>query len=108
MKALSKIWHLLGRHKYLITIAAFLLIICVLDENNLMRRADHLREIRELEEEIEKYRQQYERDSRRLQELTTDPDELEKVAREKYFMKSENEDVYIFEEDLDEKQKMRK
>ena len=108
MKALGKIWHFLGKHKYLITIAAFLLIICVLDENNLMRRADHLRQIRELEEEIEMYRQQYERDSRRLQELTTNPDELEKVAREKYYMKNENEDVYIFEQDLDDKHKTSK
>ena len=28
------------------------------------------------------------------------PEELEKVAREKYLMKKENEDIYIFEEDL--------
>lgn len=47
------------------------------------------------------YRDQYEKDSRTLKELTTHPEELEKVAREKYLMKKANEDIFVFEEDLD-------
>lgn len=78
-----------------------MLIIGVLDEeNSLIQRFSHWREIRTLNTEIEHYRKQYERDSRELKELTSNPEELEKVAREKYLMKKENEDIYIFEEDL--------
>ena len=91
---------LIRRNKYLITIGAFLLIICVLDENNLMRRAEHIREIRELKSEIQMYRDKYEADNERLLEITNDPNELEKIAREKYFMKKENEDIYVFEKDM--------
>ena len=58
------------------------------------------REIHELNKEIERYRKQYEEDSKTLKEITSNPKELEKVAREKYLMKQENEDIYIFEEDL--------
>ena len=83
MQKLLRIWNLISRHKYLITIVAFLLIIGVLDENSLIRRIGHWHEITT------------------LKELTTHPDELEKVAREKYLMKKPNEDIYIFEEDMD-------
>lgn len=105
MKVLKNIWFFIGRHKYLITIALFLLIICVLDENNLMRRSEHIKEIRELKSEIQKYRDQYEHDNTRLQMLNKDDEELEKIAREKYFMKRENEDIYIFEKDLKKSKK---
>lgn len=44
--------------------------------------------------------EKYEEDSKTLKEITTNREELEKVAREKYFMKKENEDIFIFEEDL--------
>ena len=42
-----------------------------------------------------------EKSSEELKELTSNPEMLEKVAREKYLMKKPNEDIYIFEEDLD-------
>lgn len=89
------------RHKYMITILVFVLIIGVLDDNSLIRRVFHWREIRELNTEIERYRSQYEEDSRALKELTSNPEALEKIAREKYKMKKADEDIFIFEEDLE-------
>jgi cell division protein FtsB len=53
-------------------------------------------EIATLNSEIERYRTQFDNDTERLQELTENPEALEKVAREKYFMKRPNEDVFIF------------
>lgn len=90
------------QHKYMITVGLFVLIIGVLDENSLIRRISHWNEIRELNAEIERYRKQYEEDSETLRELTSNPEALEKIAREKYRMKRENEDIYVFESDLDE------
>lgn len=98
MEKLRRAWEYIRLHKYLITIVAFLLIIGFLDENNLIRRFSHQREINELKFEIAKYKKQYEEDSKTLKELTTNPEVLEKVAREKYLMKKQNEDIYIFEE----------
>ena len=101
MSKLVQIWEIVRHHKYLITVGAFLLIIGVLDENSLLRRVQHWREISSLKAEIQMYRDQYEKDSRTLKELTTHPEDLEKVAREKYLMKKANEDIFVFEEDLD-------
>ena len=98
MSKLSALWDFIGRHKYLITLLVFGVIIVVLDENSLIQRAKHREEIRELNEEIAKYRKQFEEDTRKLKELTDNPEALEKIAREKYLMKKPNEDIFIFEE----------
>ena len=98
MSKLMTLWKYIRRHKYLITVLAFLVIIVILDENNLIQRAQHRQEINDLTSEIAKYRKQYEEDTQRLKELTNSPEALEKIAREKYFMKKPNEDIFIFEE----------
>lgn len=92
------IWTYIRKHKYLITIAAFLVIIVFLDENSLIQRAKHQQEINTLNSEIQKYRKQYEEDTEKLKELTNNPEAMEKIAREKYLMKKPNEDIFIFEE----------
>jgi cell division protein FtsB len=98
MSKLSALWDFIGKHKYLITLLVFGVIIVFLDENSLIQRAKHREEIRELNEEIAKYRKQFEEDTRKLKELTDNPEALEKIAREKYLMKKPNEDIFIFEE----------
>ena len=98
MSKLSAIWNFIGQHKYIITLLAFGVIIVFLDENSLIQRAKHREEIRELNDEIAKYRKQFEEDTQKLKELTTNPEALEKIAREKYLMKKPNEDIFIFEE----------
>lgn len=96
---LQSAFHYICRNKYLITVLAFLAIIVFLDENNLIRRFEHKREIHALHEEIDKYKKMYEKDTERLNELNTNPEAIEKIAREKYLMKNANEDIYIFEKD---------
>lgn len=98
MSKLLTVWKYIRQHKYLITIVIFLIIIIFLDENNLLRRAQHKYEISELKSEIERYRDQYEHDTKLLEELSNNPEALEKIAREKYLMKKPNEDIFIFEE----------
>ena len=92
------IWTYIRKHKYLITIAAFLVIIVFLDENSLIQRAKHQQEINTLNSEITKYRKQFEEDTEKLKELTNNPEAMDKIAREKYLMKKPNEDIFIFEE----------
>ena len=92
------VWTYIRKHKYLITIVAFLVIIVFLDENSLIQRAKHQQEIKTLETEIQKYHKQFEEDTEKLKELTSNPEALEKIAREKYLMKKPNEDIFIFEE----------
>lgn len=99
MDKLSNIWKFICRRKYFITIVAFTVIIVFLDENSMIRRLEYKHEIMQLKEEIEKYRTDYEENTKRLNEITTNPDAIEQIAREKYLMKKPNEDIFVFEEE---------
>lgn len=98
MSKLLTIWNYIRRHKYMITVLIFIVVIGFLDENSLIQRVKHRSEISALNCEIEKYRKQYEEDTEKLKELTTNPEALEKIAREKYLMKKPDEDIFVFEE----------
>lgn len=98
MGKLLTIWTFIRRRKYLITVCAFVIIIGFLDENSLVHRVGYAREISQLQKEIEKYRAEYEENTRRLNELSTNPEAIEEIAREKYLMKKPNEDIYVFED----------
>jgi Septum formation initiator. len=77
-------------------------IIGFLDENSMVRRVGNMREMNHLQNEIERYKADYDKNTRKLNDLTANPVEMEKVAREKYLMKKPNEDIYVFEEDSDQ------
>ncbi|MCC8187391.1 MAG: septum formation initiator family protein [Bacteroides sp.] len=98
MNNLSSVWLFIRRRKYLITLLAFGVIIGILDENSWSRRWQYEREIQQLRKEIERYRSEYEESTRMLQELTTNPEAIERIAREKYLMKKPNEDIFVFED----------
>jgi cell division protein FtsB len=83
------------RNKYLIAILAFVIWLLVFDRNSLVDRIRYLRTRQDLEDEKQYYIEKIEEDSRRLNELKTDRDNLEKFAREQYLMKRENEDVFV-------------
>ena len=102
MDSLVSFWRHICRHKYLITLLIFGVIIVFLDENSLLRRLKLYREANELRSEINKYREDFEHSTRRLNELAVDSGAIERVARERYFMKKPNEDIYVFEEDLED------
>ena len=98
MSKLFTIWLFIAKHKYLITILLFAAIIGFLDENSAIRRLGYAREISRLQSEIEKYRAEYEENTKKLNELSTNPDAIEQIAREKYLMKKPNEDIYVFKD----------
>ena len=102
MDKLTSLWAFIGRHKYLITLVVFGVFVGFFDQNSLLRRAGYMREESRLRDEIERYRTEYEENTARLNELKADSGAIERIAREKYFMKKPNEDIYVFEEDLTE------
>jgi len=102
MSRLLRFWNFIRKHKYLITITIFVVIIGFLDENSMVRRVGNMREMNHLQNEIERYKADYDKNTRKLNDLTANPVEMEKVAREKYLMKKPNEDIYVFEEDSDQ------
>ncbi len=66
------------------------------DSNSLLIHQDLNEDITDLENEKTYYRNEIEKDNKAIKELSTD-EGIEKMAREKYYMKKENEDIYIIE-----------
>ena len=83
------------RNKYFLTLTIFIIWILLLDANNLIDRYQQLTELRKLKKEREYLIRKIEDDKKKLRELQTDDDNLEKFAREQYRMKSKDEDLYI-------------
>jgi cell division protein FtsB len=83
------------RNKYILTILIFFIWLLLLDSNNLIARYKEIRELHKLRNDREYYTKKIEVDKRKLRELKTDDDNLEKFAREQYRMKKPDEDVYI-------------
>lgn len=97
MGALKKLWDVVGRHKYTITIVGFLLIICFFDQNNLMLRWQHRQQRLSLQKEIEYYEAVRDSSERGLKALEDDGRNLERVAREKYKMHLPEEEIFIIQ-----------
>ncbi len=83
------------RNKYLITIIIFVIWVVLLDSNNLISQHKEMKNLKKLRAEREYYVQRIEEDKRKLHELKTDDQNLEKFAREQYRMKKPDEDLYI-------------
>ncbi len=83
------------KNRYVITILIFLVWIILLDPNNLISRAREIHTRNRLEREKEYYIGRIEEDRRKLNELRTSNETLEKYAREQYRMKKPDEDLFI-------------
>ena len=100
MNTLSKCWNFIRRHvnKYQIVFIFFLIMILFVDEHNVFRRMGYKRKINELKTEIGKFG--YERDSCKNESdnlLRRDNDNVERIAREEYGMKKNDEDVFVIQ-----------
>ena len=67
-----------------------------IDSNSLMIHHELNEDITDLEDEKEYYNKEIEKDEKAIKGLSTE-DGIEKLAREKYYMKKDNEDIYIIE-----------
>lgn len=84
--------------KVQLAIIAVLIICCfVIGDSNIFSRFSYDLEIRDLKNQIEYYQEKTETDKRKLNELRSDKDNIEKFARENYLMKKDNEEVFIIE-----------
>lgn len=83
-----------GNAYWLVTIVFFALTF-VMGDSSLYKRYTYDEKIRSLEKEIKHYQKEIEINSKKLNDLHTDKEGLERFAREEYFMKKPNEDVFI-------------
>lgn len=99
-KITNIVWKFIGRFKYHIVVVLGVLIVGFVDENSFVQRIRYDYQIEELKEEVAKYNKRYETDSRYLKDLNRDPKAIAKIARERYFMKADDEDIFVLSDDM--------
>ena len=90
---------LLAHYKYLITIVVGVALVGFVDDNSLLRHVEYRLKIGELNDEIDMYTRKNEQATQELRELRLHPKAIEKIARERYFMKADDEDIFILSTD---------
>lgn len=95
--------HILFKIKYLIAFAIFAVCITFLGESSLINRLAQKREISRLKSEIDEQQRRFDADHEELVRLKNDPEAVRQVARERYYMKTMDEDIFVIEDDENEK-----
>ncbi|MBI1286397.1 MAG: septum formation initiator family protein [Flavobacteriales bacterium] len=83
-------------NKFIVTLAIFLVWMTFFDENNFITLVQNRMKLAELEAEKEHYVNEIKESEEDLKLLQNDKELLEKFAREKYLMKKENEEIFVF------------
>ncbi len=96
-KTLLVIWRIV-KNKYVAATLIFLLFFLFIGENNLMVTRKLKREVSELNKEAQLIREGIEQDSIAAVSLIGNPEAIETYGREHYYMKRQNEDIFIVKE----------
>jgi cell division protein FtsB len=86
------------KSKYLISFAAFCVVMLFLDKNDLITQYSRRKELDDLQKSKHYYTTQINTERKELEGLKNNPATVEKYAREKYLMKRENEELFIIPE----------
>lgn len=86
------------KNKYVIAGILFVLWVAFFDENNLIERYQSIRYLKQLNDDKEFYRRKIVEDNRKLDDLKSN-ENLERFAREQFYMKKQDEDVFLIIEE---------
>lgn len=86
-------------NKYVIALIIFGAMIIFFDENSIVSHVKNKRQLNELVQQKEYYIERIAVDKQKLEDLNKGKEELEKFAREQYYMSKPDEDVFIVVEE---------
>ena len=102
MNMLKRIYHSMPHvHslKYILALAVGVAIIGFGGGSSVWAHFSYLNRISELHEEIDHFDGDYRRDQAEIRQLMTNPKSMERIAREQYFMKMADEDIFVLSDD---------
>lgn len=99
MGSLVPVGKFLIHNRYWIVVIVGVLIVGVLDENSFMKRVQLEMQITELKMQIADFNSQYDEAEMKLKQLRMNPKAITKIARENYFMKADDEDIFVLSDD---------
>ena len=85
--------------KYIVVLVFGVVLIGFVGSSSVLAHLGNKQRISELNEEIRYYEGEYSRDQARIRQLQTDPKAMEQIARERYFMKHADEDIFVLSDD---------
>lgn len=84
-------------NRYVYALLIFLIIILFIDQFNVFEQRRLKKTLKDNKQQIEFYKQEIENERQLLNDLQTDTATMERVARENYMMKRDNEVIYLIE-----------
>ncbi len=85
--------------KYIIALAVAVAIIGFGGGNSVLAHFSYKNRISELQQEIDHFDSEYRRDQAQIRKLTSNPKSMEHIARERYYMKTADEDIFVLSDD---------
>lgn len=95
---IKRIWKNTQSRKYFIVLVVFVLWIIFFDNNSLYKRRAHETKLEQLLKDKAYYQKRIIEDSIQLYELKNNPEKLEEFARENYYMKRPDEEIFVIKE----------
>lgn len=89
-------WFRFFTNAYVLVLTVFVIWMLFFDTNSYLIHRELQKEIKKLEKQKEFLEEEIQKDSAIIQKLS-DPEELEKFAREKYYLKKPNEEIFLIE-----------
>jgi len=86
------------KNKYILAFLAFAILLLFVDHNDIFVQLDRKKQLNDLLVSKHFYENEIAKTKKQLSELQNNSAALEKYAREKFFMKKSNEDLFIVEE----------
>ena len=85
------------KNKFFLAGVGFVVWMIFFDKNDAITQYDRYNELKDLQQSSQYYKNQIAASRKEISDLQNNPHYLEKVAREKYFLKRDNEDIYIID-----------
>ncbi|MFV0392308.1 MAG: septum formation initiator family protein [Paludibacteraceae bacterium] len=86
-------------NKYFLTIVIFAVIVIFFGNNSLRNRWKTGKDIKSLNKEINFYQNEIQSNKQKMNDMQSGDENLERYAREKYYLKKDSEDLFIIKED---------
>mgnify|MGYP006321609793 FL=1 len=84
-------------NKYIIVTVIFAVILLFIDQYNIFFQIENFKKLNKAKEQVEYYKEGIKSQQEILNNLHRDSALMERIAREKYMMKRDNEVIYIIE-----------
>lgn len=105
MNRIYSVWRYICRRKYLIVTVIGIVFVGFVGENSILKHVQNRMQINDMKDEISTYEAQHDQAENTLKELKHNPKAITKIAHERYFMKTDDEDIFVLSDDNNTEEK---